>query len=179
MVESAPISPSEFTVDELEQHVEEADYSVTELRAIRAAETADVDPRSTAIDAIDEELNALTSGPSTNTVPAYASEEGEDELDYDESMRIVDGGGATEIGVVGVDLPDPYSDAAPDTLRITIDAAMGVAGIMFDNQGEHSIPYAMPNDEGVSGMRVKRTLEAGTNIARLSRADALHPEHEG
>lgn len=172
MTQESPIDPSEYTVDDLGMHVETTDYSVEELRAIRAAETDDVAPRSTAIDAIDEELDALTSGPTTDST----DEEDDDAFDY--SKNHINGGGATGMGSPGVELPDPYADDAPASLRITLDVAMAVGGVMFDEDGEKSISYATPNDEGVSGMRVKRTLESDTNTARLSTADPNHPDNQ-
>lgn len=176
--DSELLDPTALTVDELEVEIETGDHTIEELREIRERERASDDPRSTALDAIDEELDALTSGPTGSTAALSRSEEDDEDDTIDESMRHIDGGGATEIGVVGVVLPSPYSDDAPSSLRIHLDTAMGVGGVMFDDVGEHTIPYATPNDQGVAGMRVKRTLESPTNTARLAVSDPLHPNHE-
>lgn len=159
MATTSPIDPTEYTVDELESHVETEPYSVDELRSIRAAEKA-AENRTTALEAIDEEIDALTSGPTEESTTSTVS-------DDDNAVYIL-GAGATEQGVPGVDLPDPYGDDAPESLRIILDAAMGIAGEMIDESGEHDIPYSM---------RAKRTLEAATNTARLSPSDPRHPEH--
>lgn len=163
----SPIDPSEHTVDELAQRVENGEHSLEQLRALREAERDGPD-RSTAIELLDEVLDDRTAEPSVGGSTDTAAG----------SMRHVDGGGATEIGVVGVDLPSPYSDGAPETLRIHLESAMGVGGVMFDEPGVHTIAYATPNGEGVAGMRVKRTLESPTNPARLAESDPLHPNHE-
>lgn len=161
MATTSPIDPTEYTVDELESHVETEPYTVDELRAIRSAEK-DGENRSTALEAIDEEIDALTSGPTEESTTSNGSD--------DENAVYILGAGATEQGVPGVDLPDPYANDAPETLRIVIDAAMGIAGELFEESGEHDLEYTM---------RAKRTLEAATNTARLSHSDPHHPEHEG
>lgn len=175
--DSELLDPTALTVDELEREIETGDHTIEELRELRERERVSDDPRTTALDAIDEELDALTMGPSEGTT-ATREPTGTDEPRVDASMRHVDGGGATEIGVVGVVLPPPYSDDAPSSLRIHLDTAMGVGGVMFDDVGEHTIPYATPNDQGVAGMRVKRTLESQTNTACLAVSDPLHLNHE-
>lgn len=159
MATTSPIDPTDYTVGELESHVETEPYSLDELRSIRAAEQA-AENRTTALEAIDEEIDALTSGPTEESTTSSVS-------DGDNAVYIL-GAGATEQGVPGVDLPDPYANDAPETLRIIIDAAMGIGGEMFEESGEHDIEYTM---------RVKRSLETPTNTARLSNSDPLHPEH--
>lgn len=47
-----PLNPDDFAVPELEDALEDGDYSGEELDAIEAAERADGSPRSTALDAI-------------------------------------------------------------------------------------------------------------------------------
>lgn len=158
MAHEPPIDPSQYTVDDLESHVESESYTVGELRAIRSVEK-DAEDRSTALEAIDEELNALTAGPTEERTT-----EGVDTAVY------TLGAGATERGVPAAGLPDPYSRDAPDSVRIVIDEPMGFAGVMFEDSGEHDIDYSM---------RVKRSLESPTNTARLSQSDPLHPEHGG
>lgn len=160
------------TVDELKFALDSTAFSLDELRTIREYETDSADPRSTALDAIDEKINEKTSGPDE---PAGDEEESE----YNDDERFPDGAGATEAGVPGVDLPNPYGDDAPATLRIFLPVAMAVGGVMFDDDGRQTIAYATPNDADVSGMRVKRTLESATNRARLARTDPLHPRYEG
>lgn len=159
MVNEPPIDPSEYTVDDVESHVESASYSVDELRAIRSAEK-DGENRSTALEAVDEEIDALTAGPTEESTT-------EDDSGVDTAVYIL-GAGATEQGVPGVDLPKPSSNDAPETLRIVIDEPMGFAGVMFGDSGEHEIEHSM---------RVKRSLETPTNTARLAQSDPLHPEH--
>lgn len=48
-----PIEPDEYSVDELRDELDDADYSDGQLDAIEAAEQEDGSPRSTALDAID------------------------------------------------------------------------------------------------------------------------------
>jgi len=49
----APLDPTDVTVTSLNETLDEADYSASELDAIEALERADGSPRSTALDAIE------------------------------------------------------------------------------------------------------------------------------
>lgn len=160
--------PTEMTVDELEQNVESNDYTGAQLRTMRDAEQDSDESRSTALEAIDEELNDATSGPDQ---PGETSEPsgGDGGLERDESQLIEDGGGATEQGTVGLVLPDPYADGAPDRVEINVNVPMGFAGTMYEDKGTHTCEYSM---------RVKRALESSTNTVTIDVRDPLHPNHD-
>jgi hypothetical protein len=55
--EAAPaVDPGDLTVADLREALDEGDYSVAELEAVREAEQADDDPRTSALDAIDSAI---------------------------------------------------------------------------------------------------------------------------
>lgn len=142
-----------LTVDEVNQVINEEAFTVDELRAIREHEQdRDVEsgPRSTLIEDLDGYIDEATAGPD---IPQSRVEPGvvDDDLEPGE-------------------LPSPYSDAAPETIRITTPTALTFAGhFLEDGAGDYQIPYSM---------RVKRQLERDTNRVQLSRDDPLHPDYE-
>ncbi|WP_330633715.1 3-hydroxyisobutyrate dehydrogenase [Halocatena halophila] len=162
MTTNEVLDPAAHTVDEIERRIEQGDFTIEELRSIRSAES-ETENRSTAIEAIDEELDALTAGPTEGPVNPNPTE---DQESPDRSMIPSNGGGATRQGIVGVSLPSPYSVDAPETVKIRISESRGVAGEFFEEPGTHTIQYSM---------RLKRTLESPTNSVRLAETDPLHP----
>lgn len=149
---------SELTVDEVEETLKSTDYSIDELREIRGHETSRDDPRTTALEAIDEEIAAATSGPD---VP------GDDEDEVDSAIYSY-GAGATEQGQPTAALPDPYDADAPDTVRIHVPTSMGLAGVLLEERGTHTVDYTK---------RLQTALLTDTNAAVLSTTDPHHPEN--
>lgn len=151
-------NPTKLTVDELEADLDANQYTVTQLREARQLEQSRDDPRTTALDAIGDELDERTRGPDQSTDETTNVEQAAEH-----------GGGATEQGVPGIDLPDPYIDDAPETVTVAIPLPMGFAGEMHTEPGAHVRKYTM---------RVKRSLETPTNTVTLAASDPMHPEHE-
>lgn len=79
------------------------------------------------------------------------------------------------------ELPDPNDPGAPDTLRVEVPGAMGVAGVQIDAAGSYEFPYAAseaPPEAPYSAMRLKRDLESDTNQLELSTNDPIHPAYD-
>ncbi|ADJ14478.1 hypothetical protein [Halalkalicoccus jeotgali] len=175
------LTETDHTVDDLREAIDTGEYTAEQLRTFRRVEMRRDDPRSTALDALDEELDVLTSGPDLATEEPDLTPADVNSSSASPAMqRAGQGAGATEAGLEGVDLPDPYASGAPETLRIFVPTAMGVAGEFYPDKGTYDVPYRTDPNGGddTRGMQVKLSLESENNPARLSRRDPHHPEYD-
>ena len=166
------------SVAELEDALDENDYDEDELLAALEYERAKEDPRSTAIEAIDEAYDEATAGPDIGEAPVEDPSPDGNITAMDADLEdaedgVIDhrsqGAGATEAGLAGVVLPNPYDDGAPQSVLVLVPERMHFAGTFYDDADEHRVEY---------DMRVKTALETETNPVALSENDPLHPAHD-
>ena len=163
------LAEEEYYVDDLENHLEQysGDYSAEQLQAFREVENARDDPRTTALDAIDEEFDAVTAGPdsvSASEASFDRQEVAERDAADDEYVRMFDIGNDTE-------LPMPGTNEAPAMVDVFLPSDMLFAGERR-SEGVHSVPFTM---------RVVRDLEPPRVVhdAWLAESDPYHPKYEG
>ena len=178
----APFDVTERTVDDL-RDISSDEHSADELRALLNDERnrTDDEPRSTAIEALEDAFDAATAGPDIDDAPVTDPSPAENTTGMDADMeelaandgvlerKRAPGAGATTAGLPGIVLPDPYGDDAPEEVRVTVPERMTFAGDFFDEPGEHAVEYTM---------RVKTALETETNPVALAANDPLHPDYD-
>jgi len=178
----APFDVTERTVDDL-RDISSDEHSADELRALLNDERnrTDDEPRSTAIEALEDAFDAATAGPDIDDAPVTDPSPAEnttgmgadmEELAANDGVlerKRTPGAGATTAGLPGIVLPDPYGDDAPEEVRVTVPERMTFAGDFFDEPGEHAVEYTM---------RVKTALETETNPVALAANDPLHPDYD-
>jgi hypothetical protein len=178
----APFDVTERTVDDL-RDISSDEHSADELRALLNDERnrTDDEPRSTAIEALEDAFDAATAGPDIDDAPVTDPSPAENTTGMDADMeelaandgvlerKRTPGAGATTAGLPGIVLPDPYGDDAPEEVRVAVPERMTFAGDFFDEPGEHIVEYTM---------RVKTALETETNPVALAANDPLHPDYD-
>ena len=166
------------SVAELRDTLDSNDYDGDELQAALDYERARDDTRSTAIEAFNDAFDEATAGPDIGEPPVEDPSPDDNITAMDADIEDADdgviehrgqGSGATEAGLAGVVLPNPYDDGAPESVTVVIPDRMHFAGSFYDEFGEHRIEY---------DMRVKTALETETNPVAISANDPLHPGYD-